>query len=247
MSSHSDLSIAVVVGSGMADFAADAAPVHVTTRFGRPSAALRRAEISGRPVLVLPRHGERHSIPPHAINYRANMLALQMLGTEAVISVNTVGVIPPSPSPGEVAVPVQLIDYTWGREHTYSDGRSDVVQHIDVSEPFTAVLRQGLLAAAEAAGVRCHDGGVYGVTQGPRLETAAEVDRYERDGVDFLGMTAMPEIALARELGLGAACLSLVVNAAAGRGGGPIHADIDASMSLACGRASRVLEQFFGS
>ena len=246
MSGIADLSIALVVGSGMADFAADADEVDVTTRYGRPSAAIRRALIAGRQVFVLPRHGERHSIPPHAINYRANMLALQMLGAEAVISVNTVGVIPATLSPGDLLVPVQLIDYTWGREHTYSDGLTGSVRHVDVSEPFSPGLRRGLLAAAEAAGIRCHDGGVYGVTQGPRLETAAEVDRYERDGVDYLGMTAMPEIALARELGLDAACLSLAVNAAAGRGSGPIHADIEASMTLARSRATRVLEQFIG-
>jgi 5'-methylthioinosine phosphorylase len=236
--------IAVIVGSGMADFAANAGSVDVTTRFGKPSAALRQAEIAGRQVYVLPRHGDRHDIPPHAINYRANLQAVYLRGARTVISVNTVGVIPSSPGPGELAVPAQLIDYTWGREHTFFDGQAGVVDHVDVTEPFTPALRLGLLAAAEAAGVACFDGGVYGVTQGPRLETAAEVDRYEREGVDFLGMTAMPEVALARELGLDVACLSLVVNAAAGRGRGPIHADIEASMSRARGRATRVLEHF---
>lgn len=238
-------SFGVIVGSGMAGFGREAETLAVSTACGEPSSPLRRVEFAGREVLVLPRHGVEHQIPPHRINYRANLLALEMSGVTSVLCVNTVGVVPASPVPGELVVPAQLIDYTWGREHTYFDGESARIEHIDVAEPFSGTLRDALLAAASAASVPCHDGGTYGVTQGPRLETAAEVDRYERDGVDFIGMTAMPEVALARELGLDVACLSMIVNPAAGRGRGPIHADIAASMERARARAIAVLERFF--
>src|SRR5690606_41710983 len=139
------------------------------------------------------------------------------------------------------------IDYTYGRDHSIYDGESATLDHIDFTEPFCGRLRAGLLAAAAAARVACHDGGVYAVTQGPRLETAAEVDRLERDGADFIGMTAMPEAALARELGMRYACLSLIVNQAAGRGEREIHEDIEATTARARERAMRVLAAFFAS
>ncbi len=236
---------AIIAGSGFADFGAEAPARAVATRFGAPSAPIRRLDYDALEVLLLARHGEHHDIPPHRINYRANLKALKLLGAEAVIALNTVGVIPARPYPGQLAVPQQLIDYTWGRPQTLFDGGAEGLDHVDFTEPFSDDLRRALIAAAADAEVECHDGGVYGVTQGPRLETAAEVDRFERDGVDFLGMTAMPEAALARELGLGYACLSLIVNRAAGRGAAAIHDDIEASTLTAKLGAVRVLKRFF--
>lgn len=235
----------MLVGSGMADFGRGGRVDPVTTRFGAPAAAVREVIIGDCSVLVLPRHGDDHGLPPHRINYRANLLALKQCGATAVISVNTVGVITEAAKPGELAVPAQLIDYSWGRDGSYFEGGEDGVRHIDFSVPFSDALRQRLLRAAAVSGVPCHDGGVYGVTQGPRLETAAEVDRYEKDGVDYVGMTLMPEAALARELELESACLSMVVNPAAGRGDADIHADIRRSLESAKSRAVRVLEAFF--
>lgn len=235
----------LITGSGLHEFGAGDEVSGRDTPFGPTSAPCRRIEINGQAVFVLPRHGAAHEIPPHRINYRANAWLLESLGVKAVVSMNTVGFIPDAMQAGELAVAAQLIDYTWGRDHTFFDGAESGVEHIDLTEPFSPGLRQRLLAAAATAGVVCHDGGVYGATQGPRLETAAEVDRLERDGVDLIGMTAMPEVALLRELGIDTACLSMLVNPAAGRGDSDIHADIEASMATARAAAIRVLEAFF--
>lgn len=235
----------LIVGSGMSAFAEDAVSLSVETPLGRPSANLRQASLAEREVFILPRHGDQHDIAPHKVNYRANLLALHQQAVTAVISLNTVGVIPSTPEPGELAVPDQLIDYTWGREHSLRDGGFMPLDHIEFTDPFCPDLRQALLGAAEASGLPCTDGGIYGVTQGPRLETAAEVDRFENDGVAYLGMTAMPEVSLARELGMRVACLSMIVNPAAGRGEGSIHGDIEASIATSRSRAIQLLEAFF--
>jgi purine nucleoside phosphorylase len=147
--------------------------------------------------------------------------------------------------PGQVAVPDQIIDYTWGRAHTIYNEPGCGFDHIEFTQPFSHALRTALLAAAEAAGVDCLDGGVYAATQGPRLESAAEVDRLERDGADYVGMTAMPEASLAMELGMDYACLSLIVNKAAGRGEKPIHDDVESSTLSARLQAMQVLKKFF--
>ena len=189
---------ALIVGSGLSGFGEESDRQEVQTPFGAPSAALRTLQFGAHPVLVLSRHGESHTLPPHAINYRANAYALKAMGAESVIALNTVGAVNPGRDPGSLALPDQLIDYTWGRAHTVHDGNETDFDHIDFTEPFTARLRRELLAAAVSAGVDCYDGGVYAVTQGPRLETAAEVNRLERDGADYVGMTCMPEAALAR-------------------------------------------------
>jgi len=236
----------LIVGSGFDAFGDVAGEHRVTTRFGEPSAGVREATIGGARVLVLPRHGDRHEFPPHLVNYRANLAALRDLGADAVVALNTVGVISGVREPGQLAVPDQLIDYTWGREHTLYDGPGPGFAHIDFTAPYSERLRQGLLDAADASGVNCLDGGVYAATQGPRLESAAEVDRLERDGADFIGMTGMPEASLAMELGLDYACLSLVVNRAAGRGDRPIHDDVEASTLTAKAAALRLIERFFG-
>jgi len=236
---------AIIAGSGFQSFAGDARRHEVDTEFGPPTGTLRELEFEDHVLYFLPRHGDQLLVPPHAINYRANMQALARLKVTSVIALNTVGVIAPHVHPGQLVVPAQIIDYTWGRGHSiYGDGHE--LDHIDFTDPFTPALRSALLAAAERAEVAVHDGGVYAVTQGPRLETAAEVDRLERDGADFVGMTAMPEASLARELGMQYACLSLVVNYAAGRGERSIHADIEECTMTARMQAMKLLRAFFG-
>jgi purine nucleoside phosphorylase len=236
---------AVIAGSGFRSFGNDSAGITVSTSFGNPSGPIRELQYDDHIVYLLLRHGDELLIPPHAINYRANMKALQQLETDCVIAMNTVGVISSNIHPGQVVVPDQLIDYTWGRNHSIYEG-VEKLEHIDLTNPFSEHLRQEVLKAARHSDVSVHNGGVYAVTQGPRLETAAEVDRLERDGVDYVGMTAMPEAALARELGMDYACLSLVVNYAAGRGEKSIHADIEASTITAKMQAMKVLRVFFG-
>ena len=236
--------IALIIGSGFESLAGEGDGQYAETRFGEPSAPIRRLVLAGCPLLSMARHGEKHSIPPHAVNYRANLVALREAGARTVVALNTVGVISTVCDPGEVACPRQIVDYTWGREHTVFDGADGVVEHIDFTEPFSAGLRRQLLAAATAASVRCHDGGVYAATQGPRLETAAEVDRLAGDGADYVGMTAMPEAALARELELDYACIAIVVNRAAGRGDRPIHDDVEASTESAREVTMQLLEEY---
>lgn len=235
---------AVIAGSGFGALATGPGR-RIMTAYGAPSAPVRELEIAGRSVLFLARHGDTLAVPPHRVNYRANAMALKLAGAGSIVALNTVGAIRPEHPPGSLAVPRQLIDYTYARDHSIHDGRSGTLAHIDFTEPFCPQLRRGLLEAASAAGVNCHDGGVYAVTQGPRLETAAEVDRLDRDGADFIGMTLMPEASLARELDMRYACLSLVVNRAAGRGAAAIHADIEASTESAREQAMRVLQVFF--
>ena len=235
---------AIIAGSGFQSFGGDAKGTILDTTFGEPSGPVRELQYDDHTVFLLPRHGDALSIPPHAINYRANLKALQQLGVDSVIAMNTVGAIAQDVHPGQIAVPDQLIDYTWGRAHSVYDG-SGPLDHIDFTAPFSEDLRQGLLQSARAANVSICDGGVYAVCQGPRLETAAEIDRLQRDGADYVGMTAMPEAALARELGMDYACLSLVVNYAAGRGKNSIHADIEASTMTAKMQSMKVLREFF--
>lgn len=237
---------AIIAGSGFQSFADDARRHEVDTVFGLPTGTVRELEFEDHVLYFLPRHGDALLIPPHAINYRANMQALADLDVTSVIALNTVGVIAPQIHPGQLAVPRQILDYTWGRAHSiYGDGER--LDHIDFTEPFTPSLRRALLDAADRAELTVHDGGVYAVTQGPRLETAAEVDRLERDGADLVGMTAMPEASLARELGLQYACVSLAVNYAAGRGERSIHADIEESTMTARMQAMKLLRAFFGT
>lgn len=236
---------AIIIGSGFPSLAGEGAGRTVATRFGAPSASIQTITLEGCSLLSLRRHGEDHSIPPHAINYRANLAALKELGANSVIALNTVGVISEVRQSGEIAIPDQVLDYTWGRAHTIFDGADGVVEHLDFTEPFSAELRQQLLAAARAADLDCYDGGVYAATQGPRLESAAEIDRLERDGADYVGMTAMPEASLALELGMRYACLAMIVNRAAGRGDTPIHEDVESSTLSARTEALSLLEHFF--
>lgn len=215
---------------------------HCETPWGAPSAPLQFGRLGETPVVFLARHGNPHRIPPHQVNYRANLWALQDAGVRRVIAVNAVGGIHPQMGPARVVVPHQIVDYTWGRGHTYFEGDIDATTHIDFTHPYTETLRQRLLKAAEQEGVSCLDFGVYGATQGPRLETAAEIVRLERDGCDLVGMTGMPEAALAAELKLGYVCLALVVNWAAGKSDHIITMEeIEAAIDEGMGYVKRIL------
>ena len=188
------------------------------TPYGEPSGALTFGRICGQDVIFLARHGYGHTIPPHEVNYRANLWALKDHGVDRVVSVATVGGIHPDLIPGMLVIPDQIIDYTHGRAATYSVGCDKPVTHLDFTFPYCDAMRVALLQAAVTAGISLRDGGVYGAVQGPRLETAAEINRMERDGADMVGMTGMPEAYLARELELCYAAVGVVVNYAAGRG-----------------------------
>ena len=190
----------------------------VRTPYGEPSGALTFGRIAGHEVVFLARHGHGHILPPHEINYRANVWALHAHGVTRVIAINAVGGIRADLQPGVLVMPDQIIDYTHGRAATFSGSGQGGVRHIDFTWPYSASLRTACLQAAQRAGISVLDGGVYAATQGPRLETAAEITRLERDGADMVGMTGMPEAALAKELGLDYATVAVVVNQAAGRG-----------------------------
>lgn len=221
----SDLAIdlAVIGGTGLYRIAElqDVESHQPVTHYGAPSGPIRVGLLGGRRVAFLARHGEGHSLPPHQVNYRANLAALQALGAQRVLAVNTVGGITERFGPRVLACPDQLIDYTWGRISTICEEPGTEVLHVDFGEPYTRSLRQAVIAAAQSAGVALVDGGCYGATQGPRLETRAEIVRMRRDGCDLVGMTGMPEAGLARELGLDYACLAIVANWAAGAGPDP--------------------------
>ena len=214
-----DIALAVIGGTGVYLLAAleDEQALHCDTPYGAPSGPLRIGHLGNARVAFLARHGEGHALPPHRVNYRANLHALQQAGVRRVLALNTVGGITAACGPRVLACPDQLIDYTWGRESTYWDGEGQAL-HVDFGQPYSPGLREQVLAAARATGVALVDGGCYGATQGPRLETNAEIARMRRDGCDLVGMTGMPEAALARELGLEYACLAIVANWAAGCG-----------------------------
>jgi 5'-methylthioinosine phosphorylase len=215
---------------------------HAQTRWGEPSAPVHRARIGGVPLLWLSRHGEPHAIAPHRINYRANLAALADCGATHIVALNAVGGIAPAARAGTLWIPSQIIDYTWGRECSFRDGVLQPLDHVEFGDPFHEGLRHTLAAAARAAGVRVEEGGVYGCTQGPRLESAAEIRRMLRDGCDLVGMTGMPEAALARELGLSYASLAMVVNPAAGIGLEPVSLEAIRTEASACmAQVSRVL------
>ena len=190
----------------------------VRTPYGEPSGALAFGRVCDEPVVFLARHGYGHTIPPHRVNYRANIWALHHHKVSGIISVASVGSIRSDLQPGDIVLPNQIIDYTWGRNSTFFDGNGTPVNHVDFTEPYDAELSRRILAAGQELGIEIKVDAVYAATQGPRLETAAEINRLERDGADVVGMTGMPEAALARELALPYANLSLVVNWAAGKG-----------------------------
>jgi len=225
-SSHeSPIVLAVIGGTGLYKLAAleDAKAMTAVTPYGMPSAPVRVGRFGTHRIAFLARHGEDHGVPPHTVNYRANLWLLRQLGATRVLAVNAVGGISERYAPRAIGVPDQIIDYTWGRISTFCEGdvweeQGRGVLHVDMTEPYTPSLRVALLAAASASDIAVVDGGCYGATQGPRLETKAEIARLRRDGCDIVGMTGMPEAGLARELGLDYASLALVANWAAGCG-----------------------------
>jgi 5'-methylthioinosine phosphorylase len=236
--------LAVIGGTGADLFPnpAEVEAVQVEVEWGEISAPVKRWYLYGHEMLFLARHGEAGKIPPHQVNYRANMQALKDLGADWVISINAVGAIAAHAGPGQLVFPNQLIDYSWGREHTYYDGQSEGIDFIDFTIPYDQHLREKLINGAADRGLQLLDGAIYGVTQGPRLESAAEIDRLERDGCHIVGMTGMPEAGLARELGLPYASCCIVVNWAAGRSTAGIHDEIAAFLQAGMTQAAEVVD-----
>jgi 5'-methylthioadenosine phosphorylase len=239
--------LAIIGGSGLTQLASlDLIRREVVrTPYGEPSGALTFGRLCSQPVVFLARHGYGHTIPPHRVNYQANLWALQQAKVDAIISVASVGGIRADMCPGTLIVPDQIIDYTWGRKSTFHESSDEPVVHIDFTEPYDEAIRQRILKAGLAAGEAIIDGAVYAATQGPRLETAAEINRLERDGADVVGMTGMPEAALARELGIPYAAINVVANFAAGRASsasGICFDSIDAVLRDAMGRVRSVLD-----
>jgi 5'-methylthioinosine phosphorylase len=236
--------VAIIGGTGLASLRdmQDLRHELITTPYGEASGPLSHGLLWGQPVIFLPRHGYGHTIPPHKVNYRANLWALRQAGVGRVIAVNAVGIIPRNLEPGSLFVPDQILDYTYGREHTFFDGSDQPLRHIDFTRPYSETLRGLFRQAGLEADIDVFDTACYGVTQGPRLETRAEIDRMERDGCDLVGMTAMPETALARELGMEYVCIALGVNKAAGRSDSGIHAEMDTYLSLSMKRLEQLLK-----
>lgn len=239
-------SLAIIGGTGLSSLAGMRVTHRqmVSTPFGQPSGVLSFGVLAGHPVVFLPRHGPAHNIPPHKINYRANIWALQHVGVTHAVAVAAVGGISPGMEPGSLVIPDQIIDYTWSREHTFFESDLDRVVHVDFTEPYCPRLRQQLLAAARDADLPVQGRGTYGAAQGPRLETAAEVRRMQRDGCDVVGMTGMPEAALAKERELGYAHCAVVANWAAGRSPEPITLQLmEQNLKVGMSRARALLAE----
>jgi len=239
--------LAIIGGSGLSKLG----NMEVTQRrvartpYGEPSGPLTLGRIGATDVVFLARHGYGHTIAPHEVNYRANLWALKDAGVTDVISVASVGGIRPEFAPGALAVPHQVVDYTWGRRSTYFEGPGAPVNHIDFTQPYSRAVRDRILEAAKAAGEAIIERGVYAATQGPRLETAAEIERLDRDGADVVGMTGMPEAVLAREISLEYAAIAVVANYAAGRFESERAVPLDrigAVLEEAMGRVRRIIE-----
>jgi len=234
--------LGLIGGTGLTEVSEALESLQIDTPYGLPSAAVR--VVAEQPVrqLFLPRHGSPHRIPPHRVNYRANLWALRAAGATRVLAVYAVGGLHAPYGPGTLAAPDQLIDYSWGREHTLSDSADVPLLHVDFSWPYAGPLRKALLAAARQSAVDLVDGGCIGVFQGPRLESAAEIRRARNDGCDLAGMTALPEAALARELGLDYAGLAVVSNWAAGVEAAPLsEEDIAETLREPMQRVRRVV------
>jgi 5'-methylthioinosine phosphorylase len=238
------MKLAVIGGTGALDLFVASSGASLTTPFGAPSDRPRKVAIGEREIWFLARHGNPHRIPPHKVNYRANIHALKILGVDSVLAVNAVGGISPDLRAGSLLVPDQLIDHTWGRAHTFSDGGSAPLRHVDFTNPFAGPLRAAVLAAADRAGLEVTEDGCIAVTQGPRLETAMEVARLAAEGCAAVGMTSMPEAALAREAGIDYASLCIVANAGAGLEQGPItEQDIHRVLQAAMERVQKMIVQ----
>lgn len=240
--------LAIIGGTGLTQLA-NLAITHrqvARTPYGEASGALTFGNINGHEVIFLARHGYGHTIPPHQVNYRANIWALKDQNVTHIVSVASVGGIHADLTPGTLVIPNQIIDYTYGRKTTFFDGNNEhPVTHIDFTEPYCEEMRQRIMAATTDAKENYIDNGVYACVQGPRLETAAEINRLERDGATMVGMTGMPEASLARELDLRYAAIGVVANHAAGRGTSKIAIsgnEVQTTINAAMGRVRNVLE-----
>jgi len=239
--------LGIVGGTGFGEFAGltEIEPGDVKTDYG--VSYIERGMLNGAPLLFLPRHGNPPRFPPHMINYRANIDALIACGATSILAVTAVGGVDESLQVPELIIPDQLIDYTHGRAQTFYD---DQIHHIDLTYPYDITLRNRLVQAVREAqqtngDILMRDGGVYGCLQGPRLETAAEIRRLRIDGCDIVGMTAMPELALAREREIPYAGISVNVNAGAGINEEPIEmADIYAAMTIGMSWVRDVINLF---
>jgi len=234
----------------------------IETPFGKPSANILEGRFSdkknepGPGFFFLARHGDPHTIPPHKINYRANIWALNHLKVDKIIAVNAVGGIHPQLGTGSLCIPDQLIDYTYSRENTFFDGENSSLNdneagmpvHIDFTEPFSSSLRDRIIKVAQSLSIDIKQGACYACVEGPRLETAAEINRLEKDGCDVVGMTGMPETALARELNVDYASICLVVNKAAGRSDDPITmSQIEHTMKTGIEHVILILKKLFNN
>ncbi|WP_404359743.1 S-methyl-5'-thioinosine phosphorylase [Methylotuvimicrobium sp. KM1] len=218
---------------------------HIETPFGIPSADYVIGEIDEKTVVFLARHGNPHTIPPHKINYRANIWGLKEIGVQKIVAVAAVGGITSKMAPAHIAVPDQIIDYSYGRKHTFFEEDLEEVTHIDFTSPYSTELREKLISAAESAKISVTPTGTYACTQGPRLETAAEIQRMERDGCDLVGMTGMPEAALAREQHIDYAALAVVANWAAGKTEGEITmTEIEQNLHKGMADTAKLLKAF---
>jgi 5'-methylthioinosine phosphorylase len=240
------ISLGLIGGTGLERWGPARGTQNVNSVYGSPSSVPAEYQVGETRVFFLSRHGERHDIPPHAVNYQANIDVFRQLDVDGIIAVNAVGGISTHNHPGALVVPDQLIDYTWGRAHTFSLTAADDLQHIEFANPFEGRLRRGLIKAATVAAVELVDGGCIGVSQGPRLETAAEIRRFRQDGCDLVGMTSMPEAALAREAGLDYASLCVNANWAAGLEESPVTMEaIEVTLAEAMVRVRQLLTVFF--
>jgi len=238
--------IAIIGGSGLTSLSGQEILRREVARtpYGECSAPMVFGKLGGVEVLFLARHGPRHTIPPHEVNYRANLWALKEAGIKNVIAVGAVGGITADfKQPGTLSLPTQIIDYTYDRQHSFFTGADKKVIHIDFTNPYCESLRSILVNASGKSGLNAVDGGTYGATQGPRFETAAEILRLERDGVDIVGMTGMPEASLARELGLCYTTVAMTVNPAAGKSDKEISIkEIERNLSSGMAKVCQLLE-----
>lgn len=239
------MTLGIIGGTGALDLLEPGETRSINTPYGPPSSVLTRYRVGELSGWFLARHGQPHLIPPHRVNYRANIDALRQLGVTAIVAINAVGGIDPGLPAGALVLPDQLIDYTWGRTQSFSDSADEPLMHIEFADPFAGQTRARLVQAAQRAGLPLHDGGCIAITQGPRLETAAEIRRLASDGNTLVGMTTMPEAALAREAGIDYASLCVVANLAAGLSHEPITMeDIASTLALAMKQVRQVLENF---
>jgi 5'-methylthioadenosine phosphorylase/5'-methylthioinosine phosphorylase len=213
------------------------------TPYGSPSAEFITGELGGCQIIFLARHGNPHNIAPHKINYRANIWGLKELGVQQIIAVAAVGGITSEMAPAHIAIPDQIIDYSYGRMHTFFE--DEAVIHIDFTYPYSQKMRARLISAATEANILISPLGTYGCTQGPRLETAAEIQRMENDGCDLVGMTSMPEAALAKELGIDYASICVIANWAAGKSAGEITmVEIERHLHKGMANTAKLLKAF---